>query len=173
MNETTQRKWSLRIQAISTIALIIGGIFALWRYYDTTAREFQKPLWDRQVKLYFEATRVAASLTTTEPGDEWDKLSNKFWQLYRGPMCLIEDQGVEAAMVNFGKALVDIQNIMESLKGTKISDLPSANNQNSIRIIAEKRKELQSLSLRLSWACRDSLNETMDAGLPALKYRKD
>jgi hypothetical protein len=51
MDETTQRKWSLRIQAISTIALIIGGIFALGRYYDTTTREFQKPLWDRQVNF--------------------------------------------------------------------------------------------------------------------------
>ncbi len=172
MDEATHRKWTTLLQAVSTIALIVGGIFALWRYYDTTARQFQKPLWDEQVKLYFQATRVAADLSTLERGEHWNTAADHFWALYRGPMCIVEDQAVEEAMVKFGRSLYDTQTLEGILESIKAKGSKSDPTEDLLKQIKDSKKKLQSEALNLAWACRDSLNLNLDAGLPALKHRK-
>lgn len=168
----TASKWSAPLQHLSTLALLAGGIFALWRYSDTTARQFQRPLWDQQVNLYFETTRTTARLASLDPGPEWQAAANEFWVMYFGPLSIVENQGVEQAMVDFSAALETAAPLAQMLAAPAIQELAPDRTSDLAQRFATARAELQSASLGLAWACRDSLNANLDAGLPALKYRK-
>lgn len=165
-------RWTAPLQHISTLALIAGGIFALWRYYDTTARQFQRPLWEQQVNLYFETTRVTARLASLEPGPEWQAAAHEFWVMYFGPLSIVENQGVEQAMVDFSAALESAQPLAQMLAAPELQSIAPDRTSDLAKRFAAAQSELQSASLSLAWACRDSLNSNLDAGLPALKYRK-
>lgn len=99
---------------------------------ETRRIEATKPFLERQLKLYTEATQVAAVLATSNHPDEVDAASKRFWSLYWGELALVEDKHVEAAMVQLGRAL------QEGRVG----------------------QQLQSQSLALAHACRDSLAES-------------
>jgi hypothetical protein len=68
-------------------------------------RELFKPLWQRQIALYFEASGVAATIATTTNNAKRDAAVERFWQLYQGPLVIVESKGVSGAMVNFGRCL--------------------------------------------------------------------
>jgi hypothetical protein len=74
--------------------------------------ELQKPYWEKQLELYFSAAEVAATIATTSDQDEKIKAERKFWQLYGGPLSILEDEltnsegrPVEKAMVKFGRCM--------------------------------------------------------------------
>jgi hypothetical protein len=69
------------------------------------AHERQKPFVEAQLKYYFEATETATSIPRTSDGNAREKLVRRFWQLYWGPLAVVEDKGVEAAMVAYGEQL--------------------------------------------------------------------
>ena len=99
---------------------------------ETRRIEATKPFLERQLKLYTEATQAAATLATSKNRQELDAATKKFWSLYWGELALVEDKRVEAAMVQFGRAL-----------DTGSSD-----------------HALQKASIDLAHACRDSLAES-------------
>lgn len=165
-------RWSAPLQHFSTLALIAGGIFALWRYSDTTARQFQRPLWDQQVKLYFETTRVTAQLASLEPGPAWQAAANEFWVMYFGPLSIVENQGVEQAMVDFSAALEAATPLAQMVTAPALQEIAPDRTSDLAKRFDAAKAELQTASLSLAWACRDSLHTNLDAGLPALKYRK-
>jgi hypothetical protein len=76
-------------------------------------RETAKPLWDRQLGLYIEATEAAATIATTRDDVARKVAEARFWVLYWGPLAAVEDVGlskqknavIEAAMVKFGDQL--------------------------------------------------------------------
>lgn len=102
------------------------------RIAATRKLEATRPFLERQLKLYPEASQVAAVLATSTDAAERSVASKRFWQLYWGELALVENQEVEAAMVAFGKGL----------KG----EAPLS--------------ELQDLSLQLAHACRRSLDRS-------------
>ncbi len=76
-------------------------------------RETAKPLWDKQLSLYIEATETAAIIATGKDSAKQDRAEQRFWELYWGPLAAVEDIGIvkqdsaaiEAAMVRFGTEL--------------------------------------------------------------------
>jgi hypothetical protein len=68
-------------------------------------REFMKPLWEKQLNTYFEASEAAATIATTTDAAEREKARNKFWMLYQGPLVIVESPSVSGAMKAFGDAL--------------------------------------------------------------------
>lgn len=102
------------------------------RLSATRRIEATKPFLERQLKLYTEASQVAAAIATTSDNAARGKAVNRFWQLYWGELALVENTEVEAAMVAFGAGL---------------------NNKAS-------PSELQQLSLTLAHACRFSLDKS-------------
>jgi hypothetical protein len=68
-------------------------------------REFMKPLLDKQLSLYFEASATAATIVKTTDEAERKKAINNFWRLYYGPLVMVESQGVSGAMKSFGFCL--------------------------------------------------------------------
>jgi hypothetical protein len=103
--------------------------------------ERQIPFLERQLKLYFEAADTASKIANSQVGSDRSGLTHRFWELYWGPLAVVEDETVVAAMVEFGNAL---------------KDEPSNN-------VALKR-----LSLKLAHACRNSLQKLWDTDLGKL-----
>lgn len=91
-----------------------------------------RPFLERQLKLYPEASHIAAVLATTVDPTERTVATKRFWELYWGELALVENPKVESAMISFGEGLTSHASLAE----------------------------LQKLSLRLAYACRLSLDQS-------------
>ena len=126
-------------QAVKTLSILGAVATFAWGVFqyaendkkqaETRRIEATKPFLDRQLKLYTEATQSAATLASTEDRSERAAAIKRFWSLYWGELALVEDKGVEAAMVMLGKGLE---------RGAP-------------------QQELKQLSLKLAHAARESL----------------
>jgi type II secretory pathway pseudopilin PulG len=72
---------------------------------ENAQREFMKPLLDKQLSLYFEASSTAATIVNTTDEAEKKKAINNFWRLYYGPLVMVESTDVSGAMKLFGFCL--------------------------------------------------------------------
>ena len=72
------------------------------------AHERQKPFVESQMKFYFEAAETAAQIPRTIESMAREKLTKRFWQLYWGPLAVVEDEEVERAMVAYGEQLKNV-----------------------------------------------------------------
>ena len=145
MDESTFRRTTIALQIVSLFVLIVGGVFALWRYYDFTENDFKRPFWEKQIELYVQASGAASTLATAERGTNWDKARATFWKLYYGPLSIVEDEPVERAMVKFGK---------------KLKEFEAGNGP---------RSKLQNESLSLSHTIRESIGRDWKTKLGELK----
>lgn len=110
---------------------------------ETRRIEATQPFLDRQLKLYTETTQIAAVLSASDDANERAKAGRRFWELYWGELAMVEDRGVETAMVAFGRALE--------------SGAP--------------KERLGPLSLQLAGACRLSLDRAWGIGAWTQQYR--
>lgn len=102
-DKDSNRKFILEV--VKVVLLIIAGGSALWRYYETTGNEFQKPLWIRETELLFETSEVVATLASSTDPKELEKATARFWILYYGPLCIVENKELAEAMKEFGRKL--------------------------------------------------------------------
>ncbi len=133
MQKPTLDSW---IKILTLIGAVIAFIWGVYQFIsnqrsqaETRRIEATRPFLDRQLTLYTVATQVAATISTSSSKEEIDSAKQRFWSLYWGELALVEDKGVEAAMVQLGNAL----------KQGKVG------------------KDVQTLSLNLAHACRESL----------------
>lgn len=164
MDDRQARTWDTGIKAVGVLLAVAGFWDGIRRYNEgriaearsgaerarqaalVSLRESRKPFLERQLALYFEATKVAAQLSTLPRGEAWTAPRQRFWELYWGELGLVEDAGVLAAMVAFGDAL----RAYEQGSGTQA--------------------ELHQLALGLARACRNSLQSEW-GGLDTLPTR--
>ena len=97
------------------------------RTAETRRIEATKPFLDKQLTLYIQATKLAASIAAHVSDEKHQMRKAEFRELYWGEMGLVEQDEVEQAMVKFNKAL----------------DGPD--------------EALPALALRLAYACRKEL----------------
>lgn len=115
------------------LGAVVVFAWGVYQFNRSTELSFRKPYWEKLLSLYIDACSAAATLVRTDDETEWKATRNNFWRLYFGPLCLVEDVKVEAAMYNFGTAL-------------------------SHSSFADRDLELlEPLCLKLAYACRDSL----------------
>jgi len=145
MNEPTYRRRDLMLKVVAGLLAVIGAGVGLWQYVDSAQRESKKPFWERQVSLYFDATSAAATLATSDVESRRREAAADFWRLYWGPLALVEDREVEAAMVRFGKCID--------------KECP--------------RDQRQQLSLALAHTCRRSLQASWNLTLEELRGKVD
>jgi hypothetical protein len=93
-------KWSILIPWVLSLLTITAGI---WQYADKRAQSNKEPFLRKQLELSFEASDVAARLATESDPEEWEEARKSFWRLYWGTLAMVEDRGVESAMVKLGK----------------------------------------------------------------------
>jgi hypothetical protein len=99
---------------------------------ESRSIEAKKPFLDRQLALYVEASQITAKIATSKDSNELAKSQQRFWELFWGELALVENNGVELAMVAFG----------EALRGSA------------------PQQQLEQLSLALAHACRESLDKS-------------
>jgi len=75
------------------------------RELEARDRDFMKPLWEKELDLYFRATAAAATIATTKKSPQREVAENEFWQLYEGPLVVVENQALSGAMKRFGRCL--------------------------------------------------------------------
>lgn len=128
------------VSFLTFLVALIGVPIGLWQYFEKAENEYRRPLWEKQLNYYLEATRAAATIATlrtdsSELGKtEFFKAKIRFWELYYGELVVVEDPSVSQAMVNFGKCLRDYE-----VEGCD-------------------QRQLQKLSLDLAKVCRNSVS---------------
>ena len=129
MTDQSCRRWDLILKTVA----VLGSVWAIYSYFDKKEMEFRKPIWDEQLRLYFDATDTTAKVANLPDGEDRNKAIERFWELYYGSLRVIEDtDNVSNAMERFGTCLRDKCN----------------------------QTTLQNMSLALADACTLSLAET-------------
>jgi hypothetical protein len=149
MTEDRYRWISARLQKIGTVGALIGAAVALWQYIDASQKQFQAPIWQKQVELYTSATETIARLAFTKDPTEWKNARIRFWELYAGSLILVEDNTVAEGMVDFGKRL--------KVVGDDLS---------------KRDDEFEQSAIRLSYTFRKSIEDSVGSNLPALKAQR-
>jgi hypothetical protein len=129
--ELRSKKWEL---GVSIGAVIFTAWMGMIQLYFKQQNDHRHAVWEERLHVYREALDVSAALAASPP-EAREEETLRFWSLYYGQMCLMEDHGVEQAMVALGEALR--------------TDDPS-----------NMEKTIKQLSLDLAYACRESLQDT-------------
>ena len=73
-------------------------------------QEFMKPLWERELAAYFLASETVATIARTTDPVQRRAAEAQFWQLYAGPLVILETKALSGAMVRFGYCLDGTEN---------------------------------------------------------------
>lgn len=146
-----QKLWDIRLKTIAGIGVLVAAWWAVHSYNSTAERDLRKAFWEKQIALYFEATEATSKIATLPEDDPARKTAQeKFWQLYFGPLRVVEDdKDVGNAMVSFGYCLTQPGNSAPMRDCT--------------------RDELQQKALTLAVRCRLSIAANWNRKLEGLQ----
>ena len=114
LSRTTKWEPLIRLTPLISILVTAGALaITAWQVseerrgaLETTRRESMRPILDRQVSSYFEASKVVARLA--QAGARFRERPDdvrQFWEFYNGPLIMVESHGVSGAMKAFGNCL--------------------------------------------------------------------
>jgi len=84
------------------LTIMAAGI-GVWQFTAQYQQSNRTPFLQKQLELSFMASETASRLATETDPNKWEEARLAFWRLYWGPLSIVEDGMVEAAMVEFGK----------------------------------------------------------------------
>ncbi|HYV46690.1 MAG TPA: hypothetical protein VFA20_17620 [Myxococcaceae bacterium] len=113
--ELLGRRVALAAAIVGLVVAIGTPIAGIWKYAqdyfdarerdaETAERESRKPWLTRQTELYFEAVTAASGVATLSEGKDRDDAMAAVSRLYWGVLSVVEDTGVEEAMVKWKQA---------------------------------------------------------------------
>ena len=82
---------------------IVAAAIGAWQFILQQQQANRQPFLQKQLDLCFEASDAASRLATEPDPVEWEKNRRIFWRLYWGTLSIVEDPGVEKAMIKLGK----------------------------------------------------------------------
>jgi hypothetical protein len=150
------RFWAAVFGGITAIGLVAAGIYTLFQYFDakekdratlqlqiaTTELAAKQAFNSKHLELCAQAAGDAGTLATSKDESKKRLAKDDFWQLYWGPLGIVEDSEVASAMVSFGHCL----------EGT--CDQP-----------------IEFQALKLAHACRAEVSKDFQIDLPAVPNR--
>jgi hypothetical protein len=75
-------------------------------FHNQRTKDFQMEFWKTQLDMYKEICAITGTLATHDvDSKEYKTAYENFENMYWGKLCIVESQGVESAMVDFGEAL--------------------------------------------------------------------
>jgi hypothetical protein len=153
ISEGTARAFDATIKVLTLAAVIIGGGWTLYTYFQTRQREARtaeieakKPFEEKRLEFCFWASNHASVIATSSDTSAVAKATNDFWALFFGEFAIVEDEKVVASMLQFGRCLKNKANCSASLK---------------------------QLALDLDHDCRDSIAENWNVKLQGNKLRAE
>jgi hypothetical protein len=112
MDEASSRFWNTFFAGLTAIGLIAGGLYTLWQYLTqyklqvTVATQSARvPFDSKRLDLCLQASADAASIATASDSKAKEQAIEDFWRLYWGPLGIVEDQDIAAALTQFGNCL--------------------------------------------------------------------
>jgi hypothetical protein len=84
---------------------LVTVLVGIWKFSAGQAQSNRVPFLTKQLELSFDASDAASSLAVETDPVKWDAARRTFWHLYWGTLSIVEDKGVETAMVNFGEVV--------------------------------------------------------------------
>jgi len=119
MDEGTARFWSTIFAGITAVSLVLGGLYTLWQYMATKETDRQNMMLQiatatlaakqsfnsQHLALCSQAVGDAGTLATAKDKANRSTAEDDFWRLYWGPLGIVEQDAVAAAMVAFGNCL--------------------------------------------------------------------
>lgn len=156
MANVASEKAELFLKIAGFIALLVSGIFTLYklredRRVDVGHQEqsLNSYIFQQQASLFFETSRVAASLATSQDTKKRAEARERFDELYWGQLVMVEDRRVELAMIAF-----------ESCFDEPHQCARSSQTQHNLPLPANlKDANASNLSLELSACLRRALEE--------------
>ena len=97
--------WDHLVTLTAWIGAIVTFGWGIYRYADAREQGNKEPFLKQQLELCFRASASAARLTTESDPTKWNEARLEFWRLYFGPLCVVEDEKVQEAMVALGDLL--------------------------------------------------------------------
>ena len=108
--------------AFTSVALVIGGVWTLYEYFDHRAYQLEtarfeaiKPILDERLKLYVDLTSAASTIATSKNEADVAKAKEQLLKLFYGPLGLISDYQVELEAGNFITCMQDSSKCSSSL----------------------------------------------------------
>jgi hypothetical protein len=94
--------------AFTSLALVIGGGWTLYEYFDHRAYQLEtarfeaiRPVLDERLKLYVDLTSAASTIATSKNEADVAKAKEQLLKLFYGPMGLISDFQVQREAGDF------------------------------------------------------------------------
>jgi len=98
----TQHSMNLPV-VVPWLLTVATGAIGIWQFTSQQQQANRKPFLEKQLELSFQATETAGELSSETDPAKWEQARIRFWKLYWGPLSLVENQAVEAAMVELGR----------------------------------------------------------------------
>jgi hypothetical protein len=139
------------VRLVGVAAIVASGCWAVYSYRENTEKEARRPVWERQLTLYFQITEAAGKIVALKDGDpQRGEALQIYWTLYHGPLVVVQDlRTVADANIAFGKCLI-------KPGFTKPEEDCDAST-------------LQLRAIALALACKQSIGESWDRKLQNLK----
>ena len=101
MQESRYRFWDIAIKMLTIAAVMISVSWALYEHFDAEKQRINSVFWSKRLDLYLRTSEVTGRIANARSSDEVEQECAEFWQLYHGPMTVIEDESVKIQMERF------------------------------------------------------------------------
>jgi len=133
---------------VAALIALVGVIFAamvniIVNYHNAKALR-KRPFLEKQLELCLEASTLAAILATTRNEATFKLARARFLELYWGPLSVVEDVAVEAAMVEFEEKLEGVRKTRPGLPLCGLQ-IPSYDLARQIRTLILRSWSIESL----------------------------
>jgi hypothetical protein len=95
------KKLEVRIKIFGVMVLLASGIWTLFKWRDDRKQEVNRYVFEKQTTLYFEATKIAATIANSEDIAAVSAAKERFNELFYGDLVVVEDRRIELAMIAF------------------------------------------------------------------------
>lgn len=108
------------VGAVITLAgAVAGGLWSFYTYHDmkkqelklytdTKEKEFYTSFWNKKMELFIRTTNAASEMATATSLDAFNEARNDYWEMFYGPLSLVEGPCVKRAMVVFSECVPKI-----------------------------------------------------------------
>jgi hypothetical protein len=103
MDDNKYRSWKIAFKWIGLVGVIVSGLWAVHKYSEDKAKEQNSFVFQHQASLYWDVSRVAASLAASRDEKTRKEAEERFLQLFYGELAGVEDRRVELATIAFDK----------------------------------------------------------------------
>jgi hypothetical protein len=134
--EPISEPWTRTITCIggvvATFALILGGGFSLYQYFQNRAYQLQtqrfeavRPFFEERLKMYLEITNLTGTIATSKNDADVGKAKERFLEILYGPANLVVDGDVSVAMSHFRQCMDDSKCTNLPILSSNLSNLCS------------------------------------------------